>query len=275
MEAFTPDAIDAPAGRLVTFHLGDRQIPFTVENFILSFSLPNFHFHATTAYDILRQHGAPVGECVYGAVTAGIRDCEATGQDIDACNQYFQLDALVTFLPYWFRFLQQLRRYASSGYTSRRDLANAAKYFSSLCVVSLSWADHASQEAGGSVGHKLSKWALLDSPYKFGWAVAVVVCATFKLVWDIKQDWKLMEPGAPHWLLRRRLVYPRWVYYYAICQDAVLRFNFVLSISPSFFHLDSISDMVRPEESTVLHHFSYGFSYGLRPLVPPPVWSTI
>ncbi len=65
MEAFTADAIDAHAGRLVTFHLGDKQIPFTVENFILSFSLPNFFFHATTAYDILRQHGAPVGKRDY------------------------------------------------------------------------------------------------------------------------------------------------------------------------------------------------------------------
>ena len=29
-------------------------MPFTAENFLMSFSLPNFYFHATTAYDILR-----------------------------------------------------------------------------------------------------------------------------------------------------------------------------------------------------------------------------
>ena len=69
------------------------------------------------------------------------------------------------------------------------------------------------------------------------------ICAVFKLVWDIKCDWKLLEPDAPNWRLRKRLVYPPWVYYYAICQDAVLRFTWVLTISPSFFHLNSISDM--------------------------------
>jgi hypothetical protein len=35
---------------------------FTVENFILSFSLPNFYFHATTTYDMLRMAGVPLGK---------------------------------------------------------------------------------------------------------------------------------------------------------------------------------------------------------------------
>ena len=32
---------------------------------ILSFSLPNFHFHAVTAYDILRTRGVPLGKRDY------------------------------------------------------------------------------------------------------------------------------------------------------------------------------------------------------------------
>jgi hypothetical protein len=32
---------------------------------LLSFSLPNFHFHATTAYDILRSRGVPIGKRNY------------------------------------------------------------------------------------------------------------------------------------------------------------------------------------------------------------------
>ena len=31
-------------------------------NFVLSFSLPNFYFHATTAYDILRMKGVKIGK---------------------------------------------------------------------------------------------------------------------------------------------------------------------------------------------------------------------
>ena len=34
----------------------------TAEGFLLSFSLPNLHFHATTAYDILRQIGVEIGK---------------------------------------------------------------------------------------------------------------------------------------------------------------------------------------------------------------------
>ena len=40
-------------------------LAFTSETFILSFSLPNFHFHAVTAYDILRSRGVPLGKRDY------------------------------------------------------------------------------------------------------------------------------------------------------------------------------------------------------------------
>jgi hypothetical protein len=44
------------------FKMRELKLPFTTENFILSFSLPNFYFHATTAYDILRVKGAGLGK---------------------------------------------------------------------------------------------------------------------------------------------------------------------------------------------------------------------
>ena len=47
---------------LLALHLGERQLPFTAEGFLRSFSLPNFYFHATTAYDILRTNGVPLGK---------------------------------------------------------------------------------------------------------------------------------------------------------------------------------------------------------------------
>ena len=57
-----PDEVNALVGRDVDFKLGDRTLPFTAEGFLMSFSLPNFFFHATTSYDILRQVGAPIGK---------------------------------------------------------------------------------------------------------------------------------------------------------------------------------------------------------------------
>jgi hypothetical protein len=65
LKALTPDEINALAGRDVVFQMRDFKIPFTVENFLLSFSIPNFHFHATTAYDILRSAGVPLGKRDY------------------------------------------------------------------------------------------------------------------------------------------------------------------------------------------------------------------
>ena len=62
LSALTPEAVNALAGREVIFKFGDIALPFTTEGFLMSFSLPNFFFHATTAYDILRHKGAPLGK---------------------------------------------------------------------------------------------------------------------------------------------------------------------------------------------------------------------
>ena len=58
----TPEEINALEGSDVTFQIRDFKMPFTAENFLMSFSMPNFYFHATTAYDILRSKGVPLGK---------------------------------------------------------------------------------------------------------------------------------------------------------------------------------------------------------------------
>ena len=65
LEALKPDEVNALEGKDVAFVFGETKIPFTAESFVLSFSLPNFHFHATTAYDILRSRGVPIGKRDY------------------------------------------------------------------------------------------------------------------------------------------------------------------------------------------------------------------
>ena len=62
LAALKPDDVNGLVGRDVTFKVGDRAMPFTVEGFLMSFSLPNFFFHAATAYGILRHNGAPLGK---------------------------------------------------------------------------------------------------------------------------------------------------------------------------------------------------------------------
>jgi hypothetical protein len=65
LRAFTRDEIDACAGKELDLQIGPRRLAFAAETFILSFSLPNFHFHAVTAYDILRTNGVPIGKRDY------------------------------------------------------------------------------------------------------------------------------------------------------------------------------------------------------------------
>ena len=65
LEAFTPDEVNGWAGKELDLQIGPRRLSFTPETFILSFSLPNFHFHAVTAYDILRTRGVPLGKRDY------------------------------------------------------------------------------------------------------------------------------------------------------------------------------------------------------------------
>ena len=59
------DTVEALEERELMFKFGEFKMPFTAVGFVLSFSLPNLHFHATTAYDILRMKGVPVGKRDY------------------------------------------------------------------------------------------------------------------------------------------------------------------------------------------------------------------
>lgn len=62
LEAIRPAEIDSFAGRDMRFEAGNRRLEFAAEDFLLSFSLPNFYFHAATAYDILRWKGLQIGK---------------------------------------------------------------------------------------------------------------------------------------------------------------------------------------------------------------------
>lgn len=57
------DEINALVGKDVLFQLGENfKLPFTAENFLMSFELPNFYFHSTMAYGILRGRGVELGK---------------------------------------------------------------------------------------------------------------------------------------------------------------------------------------------------------------------
>ena len=65
MGSIEPVEVDAFVGRPMRFEFGERRMDFTAEDFLLSFSQPNFYFHATTTYAILRMKGMEIGKRDY------------------------------------------------------------------------------------------------------------------------------------------------------------------------------------------------------------------
>jgi uncharacterized protein len=62
LEAIDRAEVDALAEVDTKFEFGELTMPFTGAQFLLSFSQPNFYFHATTAYAILRNRGVQIGK---------------------------------------------------------------------------------------------------------------------------------------------------------------------------------------------------------------------
>lgn len=62
LEAVPRDKIDGREDAAVVLKVPGAEIPFTGLSHVLTFALPNFYFHLTTAYALLRQAGVPVGK---------------------------------------------------------------------------------------------------------------------------------------------------------------------------------------------------------------------
>jgi hypothetical protein len=69
---FKPEQIDGSEERDISLKAGPRELNFKGQNYLLFFVLPNFYFHATTAYDILRHNGVPLGKLDFLGVAQGM-----------------------------------------------------------------------------------------------------------------------------------------------------------------------------------------------------------
>ena len=66
------NAIDAAGEREIAFPLGSKTAKMTGANYLLHFALPHFYFHLTTAYDILRYAGVPIGKRDFLGAVPGV-----------------------------------------------------------------------------------------------------------------------------------------------------------------------------------------------------------
>jgi len=62
LATLSEDEVNSLANRHLKFEAPGFEMDFDSEEFLFTFSLPNFYFHVTTAYNILRMKGLNVGK---------------------------------------------------------------------------------------------------------------------------------------------------------------------------------------------------------------------
>ncbi|MBB5685490.1 DUF1993 domain-containing protein [Sphingobium boeckii] len=65
LEAVPRSAMEGREADEVILTTPNREIAFTGQSYALSFAIPNFFFHMTTAYALLRHRGVPIGKLDY------------------------------------------------------------------------------------------------------------------------------------------------------------------------------------------------------------------
>ncbi len=65
LESLRPEDFAGAETRDITLPVRDRELRFKGQPYLLGFGLPNFFFHVTTAYDILRSLGVGLGKRDY------------------------------------------------------------------------------------------------------------------------------------------------------------------------------------------------------------------
>jgi len=62
IKGFKPAQLDGTEDKDIVLRLQGREVTFKGMQYLLGFALPNFYFHVTTAYAILRQNGVELGK---------------------------------------------------------------------------------------------------------------------------------------------------------------------------------------------------------------------
>jgi hypothetical protein len=62
LETIKRDQVDGQENRAIVLTFPGRTMEFIGQTFLLTFSMPNFLFHITTAYALLRSQGVPLGK---------------------------------------------------------------------------------------------------------------------------------------------------------------------------------------------------------------------
>lgn len=62
LQTIPDSAFDGAEARTITVKAGPRELTFPAVQYLYGYALPNFYFHLTTAYNILRSNGVEIGK---------------------------------------------------------------------------------------------------------------------------------------------------------------------------------------------------------------------
>jgi hypothetical protein len=65
IQAVTPRQVDGTEDKEIVIKRGDNETRYKGMQFLLGHALPNFYFHVTTTYNILRHNGIEIGKRDY------------------------------------------------------------------------------------------------------------------------------------------------------------------------------------------------------------------
>ncbi|OEL38410.1 Phosphate transporter PHO1-2, partial [Dichanthelium oligosanthes] len=114
--------------------------------------------------------------------------------------QYTHLAYVLSFLPYYWRAMQCLRRYLEEGHDINQ-LANAGKYVSAMVAAAVRF-----------------KYAATPTPF---WMWMVVISSSgatiYQLYWDFVMDWGFLNPKSKNLWLRDQLILKnKSIYYFSM-----------------------------------------------------------
>jgi len=133
--------------------------------------------------------------------------------NVVVCKSTKPINHAIPIVTYWFRLAQSVRRYRDTkmslhGY-------NALKYFVTILVY-------------------IANIFRNDSTELFyTWIGLYIVKTIYNLYWDNYISWGLLRTkNHKKFGLREKLIFPRWVYYFAMVSNFALRWVWILALMP-------------------------------------------
>ena len=170
--------------------------------------------------DILTSLNKPFASLILSYCLISCEECGKKNIRVKECNRNTIPAFIVLFYPFVIRFTQCINRY----YYTREawpHLGNTLKYVGGLLNTIFGWL-----------------YSLNKNRFFIHHIIAGVVSQSYMLFWDIYVDWGLGSFKSDNFFLRNKIVYPKFMYYFAIVVDMILRFSWISNFFKWPFNLD-------------------------------------